>query len=110
MGNWEITSYNEVIYDGTTNKFVLNSGSASFKEIEKAKSGQVEMNWSATHENDTASFDFSGVFEQSSADKLLFSNGQDTIEVSISRQLKKDMTIEMVVNPNRKSIVILKKK
>ncbi len=99
-----------MIYDGTTNKFVLNSGSASFKETEKDKSGQVEINWSAIHQNDTALFTYSGPFEQASSNQLLIFEGQDTIEVNIARQLKKDMTLEFVVNSNRKSIVILKKK
>ena len=57
-GVWEITSYEEIIYDGTTEKFDLDSGMATFTIDKKSKLGTVEIQWNADNAMDTSIFNF----------------------------------------------------
>ena len=109
-GEWEITSYSEIIFDGTTEIFNLNSGSASFSIDKKSKIGIAEINWNADNATDTSVLHFVGDFEQISLRELQFRAPNQTYDCHINRQLKKDMILEMVVHPNRKSVLVLKKK
>ncbi len=109
-GEWEITSYEEIIFDGTTEKFALNSGTATFSIDKKSKLGTVEINWNADNATDSAIFNFVGDFAQISLRELQFNAPNQTYDCHIDRQLKKDMILEMVVNPNRKSVLVLKRK
>lgn len=109
-GDWEITSYKEVIFDGTTEIFNLNSGSASFSIDKNNKLGIVDINWNADNATDTSVLNFVGDFEQISLYELQFRAPNQSHDCHIKRQLKKDMVLEMVVNPNRKSVLVLKRK
>jgi hypothetical protein len=109
-GDWEITSYQEIVFDGTTAFFNLNSGSASFKSTKGSKEGTIDINWNATNTTDTSSFNLKGTFEQFTARELFLKSSLDSTKCIISRQLKKDMTLEFILNTNRKSIVQLKKR
>jgi hypothetical protein len=109
-GVWEITSYEEIIYDGTTEKFDLDSGMAIFTIDKKSKLGTVEIQWNADNAMDTSIFNFIGDFEQISLRDLQFRAPNQIYDCGINRQLKKDMILEMVVNPNRKSVLVLKAK
>lgn len=108
-GNWIITSYQEIVYDGTTAFFSLDKGEASFSTSKKAKEGEASISWQALNSTDTSDFTFTGKFKQLAKDEWLLFSNTDTLKINISRQLKKDMTIEMVLYPNRKSIIQLKK-
>lgn len=109
-GQWVITSYREVIFDGTTNFYELQSGEANFNPNAKSKTGELSISWKARHLNDTTSFSFSGNFNQISERSLALEVPNGVLDCTISRQLKKDMTLELIVNSNRKSILNLKKK
>lgn len=109
-GEWEITSYQESIFDGTTNFYDLIEGSANFETSKKSTEGRMKISWKAVFENDTTSFDFNGNFSQKALRELVLTSTADTMDCKISRQLKKNMTLKVTVNPDRRTLIHLKKK
>ncbi len=108
-GKWEITSYQEIIFDGTTKFYDIVTEEAEFSSSSKSKTGKSTLAWKATNTMDTATFSFMGDFTQVNVELFALQSTSDTLECKITRQLKKDMSLELVVNQDRKSILHLRK-
>lgn len=109
-GSWEITGYKEISSDGLTTLFSVSSGFSTFQKSKGKNEGEIQIQWTAQNENDTASFAFSGKFQQIEKDEILLFSSTDTLHFYLDRQLKKDVSARMNVSSNKTSILILRKK
>jgi hypothetical protein len=109
-GDWEIRNYSEIIFDGTTNKFSLLSGSAHFDNL----NGKAEANFSLTlyavASSDTIDRNVSGVYSRRAIDTLELKMNDSIYLFDINRIFKTDLNLQGGLDPNRKGIYIMKKK
>jgi len=109
-GDWEIKNYSEIIFDGTTNKFNLVSGSAHFDNL----NGKAEANFSlalcAVNNVDTVNRNISGVYARRAIDTLELKINNTVYLFDINRIFKKDLNLQGGFDLNRKGVYIMKKK
>lgn len=109
-GDWSIVNYSEIIFDGTTNKYDLISGSAHFDDLRGKSEANFALDVYATSINDTVEHKVSGIYSRRSLDKLEFKINDSIYLFDINRIFKNDLNLQGGLVPDRKGIYIMKKK
>lgn len=109
-GDWEIKTYSEIIFDGTTNKYKLISGSAHFGDLKDKNEADFSIALSANNSSDTINRTISGVYSRRSLDTLELKMNDSIYLYDINRIFKTDLNLQGGIEPNRKGVYIMKKK
>lgn len=109
-GDWQVVSYGEIIFDGTMNKYILNSGTFHFDNLNDKSDANFQLDFSAYSDFDTVEYHLNGTYSRQSIDSITLKAGNEKYLFNIDRQFKTDMNFQGGFVPNRKSVFILKKK
>jgi hypothetical protein len=111
-GEWEVKSYQEYIYDGSVLDFTLKNGEANFDKQEVGGApANMSLKLQAIRENDTIGLDWKGFYVLKEVNKLMLSDTTThNMLLDVVRHTKNDLQLEGIFQPNRKSVIVFKKK
>ncbi|MFA7274793.1 MAG: hypothetical protein WC044_13065 [Crocinitomicaceae bacterium] len=109
-GDWQIVTYGEIIFDGTLNKYTLNSGNIHFDNLNDHSDANFQLDFSAYSDFDTVEYHLNGTYSRQAIDSVTLKVGNEAYLFNVERQFKTDMNFQGGFVPKRKSVFILKKK